>query len=69
MKKIKKDIGTEEDYLTAITEMFDEWIRTDMVKATETYKHWQHDKNSYAYGWIMGIKAAKSKLLDRRELL
>ena len=69
MKITKKDIGTEKDYLIAITELFDEWISTGMVKATETYKHWQHDKNSFAYGWIMGIKAAKSKLLDRKELL
>ena len=61
--------GTEKDYLTAITDLFEEWIETDMVKATETYKNWQHDKGSFAYGWIMGLKAAKSKLLERRELL
>lgn len=67
---MKKDnIGTEKDYLIAITELFEEWIKTDMVKATETYKNWQHDKGSFAYGWIMGIKSAIQKLRDRREIL
>ena len=44
------------------------WIKNDMVKATETYKHWQHDKHSYAYGWIMGVEAMIQKLRDIREI-
>lgn len=65
----KEKIGSEKDYLTAIDELLDEWLRTEMFKATETYKHWQHDKSSFAYGWIMGIKATQQKLRERRELL
>ncbi|MDZ4286105.1 MAG: hypothetical protein U1A23_04195 [Candidatus Sungbacteria bacterium] len=47
--------------------LIENWIDTDMVKATETYKHWQHDKGSFVYGYIMGLKAAREKLYILRE--
>jgi len=49
-----------------IIKIVEEWIRTDMVKATETYKHWQHDKGSFAYGYHMALVAVLSKLYWKR---
>ena len=67
MKKIHT--GSERDYLHAMDDLINDWIRTEMYKATETYKHWQHDKGSWVYGYIMGLKAVQAKLRDRVELL
>lgn len=65
----KEDRGAEKDYLIALDELFEEWIRTRVFHATESYKNWQHDKGSFAYGYIMGLKAAQQKLRERRDLL
>ena len=53
--------------IDALIDLGEDWIRTDMVKATETYKNWQHDKQSFAYGWIMGVKSMIQKLRDMRD--
>ena len=66
---MKKGIGTEKEYLYAVTDMFDDWVRQEMFKTTETYKNWQHDKGSFGYGYIMALKAAIQKLAERIELL
>jgi len=52
----------------ALIMLGEDWIRTDIVKATETYKNWQHDKHSFAYGWIMGVKAMIQELRYIREV-
>lgn len=56
MKKIK------EDDLVSLKNCLENWINTDMVKATETYKHWQHDKGSFAFGYYMALKAVLNQI-------
>lgn len=69
MKEPKKKKISEKVYLKALEDMIDNWIRTDMVKATTTYQNWQHDKGSFAYGWIMGVKSIQEKIRVRRDEL
>ncbi len=45
-------------------ELIQNWIDTDMVKATITYNNWQHDKGSFAYGYIMALLAVLHILKD-----
>ena len=66
---MKEAKGSEKNYLIVMEEMLSEWVVDDMVKATETYKNWQHDKDSFAYGWIMGVKAVQAQLRDRYDIL
>jgi hypothetical protein len=57
-----KEKNIKEKKIEKLIYMINYWIDDDMVKATATYKHWQHDKGSFAFGYYMALKEIRSKL-------
>jgi hypothetical protein len=45
--------------------MLEDWINGRiMPEATKIYKDWRHDKNSYAFGFVQGLRAVLNKLYE-----